>query len=139
MRRALVLAVAAAIALPIAACGGQDDEVEQAVDTYIDAVQDANAGQACDQLTKSAQESIERTLGESGQSCDEAYMTFLSIGGDQPGPLENARIKNVKVDGDSATANVDVDGQNLALQLTKEDGDWKIENPPTTPQDLQGS
>jgi hypothetical protein len=124
-----------ALAAGVSACGGSsgDDksEVQSRVKTIFSGFADKDAGKICDSLSKKYKDRItKRPLGKAGtQSCEKVMGLVLSIGGQQLNQVNETKVADVKLDGDNATADVVYKGGKKGkVVLTKEDGDWLVNN-----------
>jgi len=140
--RATAFAVAATLALGAAACGGSDNDApsggsdqEQAratVETLYAAIADGDAEKVCEQMNEAAQKQMAAGgLGTKSKSCPEAFQKFLDQA-EKAGGLNltlKAKVKSVKVTGDTAVAKVSFGGKgrNGEIPLEKVDGEWKLE------------
>jgi hypothetical protein len=123
----LALLAAAALALP--ACGGGDDkeEAEQTVRDFVKATNDRDADAFCEELV--TQQFLEQATGASGDQAREACKEQLgSVVGIE---LELVEIEKTEIDRDSArvTAVLETQGKQQpprVLRLKKEDGDWRL-------------
>jgi hypothetical protein len=148
MRSAALLG---ALLLTLVACGGESDEeqVERAVTTYLDAFADRDGEEACEQLAFGAQFElfgallIEAPL-EAGKLVpagddvsDEEYRRSVSEAcpkvvekvtgqarGSQLDELRFAEVTDVRIEGDRAFARIA--GATQVPTLEKVDGNWKI-------------
>ena len=147
LRRAATLAVAASLALGTAACGdsgddsgggssadtsGSDQQQARAtVENLYAAIADGDAEKVCEQLNEDAQKQLSAGgLGKESGSCADSFQAFLDQA-EKAGGLNltlKAKVKSVKVTGDSAVAKVNFGGQrNGEIPLQKVDGEWKLE------------
>jgi hypothetical protein len=144
LRRAAALATAATLALGAAACGGSDDDggndtggsdqqqARATVERLYAAIADNDAAGVCEQLNERAQEQLAQGgLGEESGSCEDSFQAFLDEA-EKKGGLNltlKAKVKSVKVTGDTAVAKVSFGGQgrNGEIPLQKVDGEWKLE------------
>jgi ketosteroid isomerase-like protein len=141
--RAVALVTAATLALGAAACGGSDDDSsggggsdqEQAratVENLYAALRDGDAEKVCEQMNEAAQKQIEQGgQADKGDSCAESFQKFLDSA-EKSGGLNlvlKAKIKSVKVKGDTAVATVSFGGKGRSgeIPLEKVDGEWKLE------------
>ncbi len=135
-------ALAAAAAVLAAGCGGSDDQVpttapttkaptgaaEPTVESYIEALRDGDAEAGCALYSEQGvQVSIDRVEGTEyeSQSCEELFGKVASAFEQQ---LEGASAETFVESKKHATVAVKAaDGTSpFALNLTKEDGEWKI-------------
>ena len=122
-----ITALLVAVSLVFAAgCGGsEEDKAKSAVEDYLKAVTKGDGDKACSLITEQTKKNIER--GE--RKCGET-VSALNKG---PGravlkPYEDAKVENVKVNGDRATADIKVNDQTQKVNLRKEGGDWKLDS-----------
>jgi hypothetical protein len=117
----------------LAGCGGGGSDqaaVQQTLTTYLHALADGDGVKACSQLTTSEAIQFAAYVGQQDPQIDSsncaAAISALSgsLGGDGAAKLRNATVDNVKVSGDSATA--DVVGGTTTPQLSKVAGRWFI-------------
>jgi ketosteroid isomerase-like protein len=120
--RALLLLTA--VALGVSACGGvgdsDEDQIRSVTDDFTEAVQDKDAGKLCDSVA------IEKI--PEGKKCEgELSDTFFKA----VGKLEDVKVSEIKVKGDTATAKVaaTVEGKEMKDDgsFKKVDGDWKLD------------
>ena len=91
---------------------------------YKRQVQDGDGGKACGLLTERAKRTIER----SGSRCAEAISSIKSGAANQlASRLKDAEVENVKVKGDTASAEIKLDPITQTVNLVKQDGTWKLE------------
>ena len=112
----------------LAGCGGGNDEeeVEQTIRDFVEAVNTRDADTYCDELI--TEEFRERSTFATGdrarESCKRELKAITGL------RIELDRIGGPKVDGDKATVNVVFrrSGQrvNQKVTLEKDGGDWKI-------------
>ena len=120
MRTLLPLTVLACCAA-LAACGASDeDKVEEAVGSFQQAVQDKDKKAFCDAVTSEQireSDACEKQVKESD---------LESIG-----EVEGIKAEKIKVDGETATAQVSVtvkgERRSDEARFRKIDGDWKID------------
>lgn len=139
--RAVAIATAATLALGAAACGGSDDssssggsDQEQAqatVENLYAAIKDGDPEKVCEQMNEAAQKQMAAGgLGSKSKTCAEAFGKFLDAS-EKAGGLKLtllAKVKSVKVTGDTAVAKVSFGkGRNGEIPLVKVDGEWKLE------------
>jgi hypothetical protein len=127
LTKALPIVVAGGLALGVGACGGSDsDDVKSALEDYNTAVAEKDATKACDLLSDAAK----KTIG--GKSCEDTLKSgFALLNAKQLSAFTETEIKDVKVNGDKATATISfpkgsgVPDQSQAL--VKENGDWHLQ------------
>jgi hypothetical protein len=125
--KTLPLLAAAGLAVGLTACGGSDsDDVKSALQDYNDAVANKDAGKACGLLSDQAK----KTIG--GKSCDTTLKSgFALLNAKQLDAFKSTQIKNVKVNGNKATATITFPkGSGVPDQtqtLVKEGGSWHLQ------------
>lgn len=132
MARALMVAL---LAVLVVGCGGS--QPDQAVRDYLKAIAQRDGGRACDQLSPQLRADIERSPAASraGRSC--ADVMGLASGLDPA--LSTKEVDELAIDvdesGDRATAQLKnpLSRRREALELVKDDGDWKISTLVTRP------
>ena len=124
--RAFLTILLAASALTVAACGeSEEDKAKSSVEDYLKAVENGDGDKACGLVTAQTKKRIER----SGRKCGET-ISSLNQG---PGKtlltaLKGAEVENVKVKGDTATAQIKLKGLTQTVDLQEEDGKWKLKS-----------
>ena len=116
----------------ISACGSSSDkdEIAQTVQMYLAALANGDGAKACDQLTgqqaRAVFEGMVLQLPElRATSCADALSKLSgSLGADEKAALGGAETTNVRVDGDSATA--ELVGGTKTVDLVNADGRWLI-------------
>jgi hypothetical protein len=126
-RRSLIALLLAAVALFAAGCGGSSDQdqAKSAVEDYLAAVTKGDGDKACSLITDQTKKNIER----GGRKCGET-ISALNKG---PGrsvlqAFKDAKVENVKVKGDRATADIKVKTLTQPTNLRKEGGKWKLDS-----------
>jgi hypothetical protein len=127
-KKVLVLPLALLVAaLALAACGGGSSSSggeESAIETAIEESATSEDPKICSEFQTEAFNKSEYAEGNALKQCEEATESGASV-------AESVDISSVKVDGESATAEVEVngsglDGQVLEVGLVEEEGDWKM-------------
>lgn len=129
------LAAAALLALLIfaaAGCDGSDeDQAEDTVLEYVDAVAEGDGAKACEQLTSEGQEAVAE--GDCPKRI-ERLSANLSEG--QRDAFAEAEVVEVTIDGDQGTVRLTTPDQPEddpeaygIVPVEKQDGDWKISPP----------
>jgi Na+-translocating ferredoxin:NAD+ oxidoreductase RnfG subunit len=137
--RAGAVAAALALALVAGGCGGSHkpsdkDQIETTLITYYKAFGSGDSATACNQLAKGTIEELERAAG--GRDCSEVLDQALK----RPdyakiaSKLDGAKVQNVTIAADKATAVIVVPGVAAAggqgvrttFPLKKESRSWKI-------------
>ncbi|HEX3360626.1 MAG TPA: hypothetical protein VHS74_06490 [Solirubrobacterales bacterium] len=127
IKRLLVpLALLALAALAVSACGGGGSSAEDEVTEVIEQAATTKDPSNCTELQ--TLRFTEQNTGESGKaaikSCEESAK--------EEEQAEEAKVSNVSVNGEKATAEVEFIGgslgsQTLAVALVEEDGAWKLD------------
>jgi hypothetical protein len=127
IKRLLVpLALLALAALAVSACGGGGSSAEDEVTEVIEQAATTKDPSNCTELQ--TLRFTEQNTGESGKaaikSCEESAK--------EEEQAEEAKVSNVSVNGEKATAEVEFIGgslgsQTLAVALVEEDSDWKLD------------
>jgi hypothetical protein len=136
LARSLVACLAMlALAAGVTACGGSSSDEKSAVQSRVKTIYSGfanrDAGKICDSFSKEYKDRItKRPLGRAGkQSCEKVMALVLSIGGKQLKQVDQTKVTGVTVDGDNATADVVYKGGKKGkVGLTKENGDWLVNN-----------
>jgi hypothetical protein len=125
-------AVALVLAAGVSACGsgGGDDKakVENRVNGLYDAFAAKDEKKICGSLSDKQKQQITKSSAKSGkkQSCEQVMSFALAFLGNQLKSATDAKVTDVKVDGDKATATVDYKGKKGKLGLSKSGGDWLV-------------
>ena len=137
-RPARMFAVAAAVlalAAGVTACGGGgggDDKtkVEDRVNTLYDSFASKDEKGICSSLSDKQKKEITKSGNRGGkkQSCEEIMKFALAFLGDQLKDAKNAKVTDVKIDGEKATATVEYKGKKGRLGLAEDGGDWLIDD-----------
>jgi ketosteroid isomerase-like protein len=131
MRGAKIAAgsAAALVALALAACGGDgngsdEDQVAEAVESFVQAGNEGDAEAACELLTTDLAERIARA---GGGDCAKALGDFL---GSAEHIETKVRIEEVRVSESRANADVTIfqgdDARQEKVLLVEEDGEWRL-------------
>jgi hypothetical protein len=120
---------ALAVAVIVGGCGGgpsASSQVTSTLKTYLADLAHGNGPAACSELTAAAtQEVANAATGSSAKTCPRAVEEAAKeLKGDEAQTLLDAKVVDVHVDGNSATANLK--GGTRAAHLTKADGRWLI-------------
>ena len=116
----------------IAGCGGTSDteKVEQTVESYLTALADGDGQTACDELSGDGQRDLiamaNSQLPEFGTLDCAAVVEQLngSMGPDEEALLREAKITEVQIEGDIATAMIE--GATVSPELVRFDDRWLI-------------
>ena len=131
--RPAALALGGLLTLALSACGASDArEIEETIKRFNPAAAEGNGAEACDQLTSAAR------APAGGLRCEATIDQLARLGGAQTKRrLAAVEVRNVRVSGDTATAESQIPTQSPAtLQLEKvtrpvfkwkrSNGEWKI-------------
>lgn len=122
----LTSALVALAATGVAACGqSEEDKVRDVLTNVNDAAKSGDTGELCGLLADDALEQAYGAKGDEGKkNCEETLgQNVDALKKDAEGKFE---IKDVKIDGDNATATVTDAEKDNPVKLRKVDGDWKI-------------
>jgi hypothetical protein len=120
-----------ASALALAACGGGgsitsgSDEEGAIVEAVEESATTSDPSKCTELQTQAFNEQEKAASGEEAtEICEEEAAQ-------QESPAKSVDVSNVKIDGETATAEAAIggsalDGQTVELELVKEDGDWKL-------------
>ena len=123
MKKLATIVAASGLALGLSACGGADNEAEQAVLDFGQAVQDEDFKAICDAFDPE----LVKAMEQGGQDCAEGMEENWDQIGDEVPEDAEMDIQESKIDGDTATVTVkDDDDTEQEIPLKKVDGDWKI-------------
>lgn len=147
MRCLLAALTGMGFAVAIAGCGGttvsDTERVTQAIHAYLQAQVAGDGQRACSQLSSSGQRQLvtltskmAKGLAGNRLSCEEAVGLIRGVAGTPLlRALSRARVANVKINGQRASADV-VDGKPMAREhvlLEKIGSAWKITSVPGLP------
>ena len=139
--RTLSIAALAVVALAAPGCGGDDSgaggddesQVRDTVTNYASAVADRDGDKACGYLTDAAREQVEKAAKALKADGCAGVMEKVTEGvssGDRD-KLGSLEVTSVKVDGDHATAQTKVEGEDTdPATLLKEGDEWHIDIDP---------
>jgi copper chaperone CopZ len=121
------LALALVAALAITACGGgssDEDKITEVIEKAATTVDPKN----CTELE--TQRFNEQNSQQQGKAANKACEEEAEAGEEQ---AEGAKVSNVSVNGEKATAEVEFEGgsldsQALEVALVQEEGDWKLDH-----------
>jgi ABC-type glycerol-3-phosphate transport system substrate-binding protein len=113
--------------LGLAACGGGGESDEDKITSTIETAATSSDPAVCGETQTIS--FMEQTTGSSGKDAEKECEAETKSTDDNP---DSVTVSEVKVDGDSATANAafkggSFNGQTLELALAEEDGDWKLD------------
>jgi hypothetical protein len=121
-----------AIAAALAGCGGGSDDADEAkatVGAYLDAFVKGDDAKTCSLMTAKTREDFvrgARPLARTSDCARASSAVRAAAGKKAIDALRGARISDVNVNGNSASAKLTASsGQSIAT-LTKEGGEWKV-------------
>ena len=130
--RAAALIAAALVALP--GCGeSEEDKVADTIQSYLKAFTEGDGEKACGFLSEDTRRAFVAQVGtllrtnDCGRALEQVRKGVRRQALDA---LKEARVSNVKVDGERATATVEARGRSSRTELAKTEGDWKISDVP---------
>ncbi len=127
-KKLLVLPLALIVAMfALTACGGSSNSSggdEAAIESTIEEAATSEDPKICTELQTETWNKQEHPEGNSLKECEEVTESGENI-------AESVNISNVSVNGESATAEVEItgtglEGQVLEVELAKEEGGWKM-------------
>lgn len=123
MKKLATIVAASGLALGLSACGGADNEAEQAVLDFGEAVQDEDFKAICDAFDPEFVKQVEAA----GEDCAKMFEDNWDQMGDEVPEDAEMDIQDSEIDGDNATVTVKNDeDKEEDIKLKKVDGDWKI-------------
>ena len=134
MRRAAVLACLLSLSVTAAACGGGDDtgDARKAAQGYVTTLGKRDGAGTCARMTKDLQQQFTAAVVRAdksfqGRSCPQVMQAALdTIPPAQLRQFAQAKISDLKVDGDSGTFRYTLGTINVDGKVAKEGGDWKV-------------
>jgi hypothetical protein len=132
MRR-VALAACLLATVGLAACGGNDEEgARKAAEGYVATLGKRDGAGTCRRMTKSLQRQFTDAVVRSapqfrGRPCGQVMQTALdTIPAAQLRQFGQAKIDDLKVDGDRGTFRYTLGKIRVNGKVAKEDGDWKV-------------
>jgi hypothetical protein len=124
--RCVLTILLAVSAVTVTACGqSEEDKAKSSVQDYLSAVRDGDGNKACGLVTAATKKRIER----SGRPCPDTISSLnQGAGKTLLTALKDAKVQNVKVNGDTGTAQIKLRGLTQTVSLHKEDGKWKLQS-----------
>jgi hypothetical protein len=122
-----------ALALPFGACGGDggsdENAVKDAVNGLNGALADEDEEKVCDSLSKQGKEQVTESGGRAGKrvTCESILRLGFAFTDTFKG-ARDAKVTDVQVDGNEATATVEFKRKTGDVSLVKEDGEWKLDD-----------
>ncbi|MFN2617172.1 MAG: hypothetical protein ABR581_08610 [Thermoleophilaceae bacterium] len=124
----LVPAAVLALTLGLAACGGSSED-KQAVKKRVEGFQAAlganDPAKVCGALTKTRRGTLTRQA-RGAKNCGEAMRVAFVVQGGAFKNAGKAEVKDVRIDGENASASVTYGGRRADVTLSKEGGRWLI-------------
>jgi hypothetical protein len=122
-------AAAVAVTILVAGCGGgssASSQVTSTIKSYLADIANGNGPAACNQLSTAAKQQLAGASASFGaKTCPQAVLdASKELKGDEKQTLLKAKVIDVHVNGDTATANLK--GGTRAAHLTKIGGRWLI-------------
>jgi hypothetical protein len=124
-------AVALALALGPAACGGSGNDkqaVKDRVNTFDRALGGKDPKGVCASVSSTIKRRLTRTPsgGRGPTTCEAALRLQFLLAGNLFKNLAKTKVSQVQIDGDQAQATISYRGRKERLGLAKQDGDWLI-------------
>jgi hypothetical protein len=134
MRRLALVACLLCLPLAAAACGGGDDtaEARKAAEGYVTTLGKRDGAGTCERMTGGLQRQFTAAVVKAdprfrGKSCPEVMQAALdTISPAQLKQFSQAKIDNLKLDGDKGTFRYTLGKIRVDGRVAKEDGDWKV-------------
>ena len=134
MRRLVLVACLLCLPALAAACGGGDDNADarKAAEGYVTTLGKRDGAGTCARMTKSLQRQFTDAVVKAdarfrGRGCAEVMQAALdTIPPAQLKQFSEAKIDNVKLDGDKGTFRYTLGKIGVDGRVAKEDGDWKV-------------
>ncbi len=132
MRRASAILAAAAIV--VAGCGGSaEDRAGSTVHGYLDAFVDGDGARACSLMASAVRADFVARMRRDMKTSD-CGIAIDRIH-NQAGPrvlraLKHAKVSDVQVRGETATARITSGSSSTVTTLLREHGEWRISVPP---------
>jgi hypothetical protein len=131
---------ALAVAVVLGGCGGGDEKdvpdsqaARDAVAGFAKAFAAGDGAKACDLLAPGARDAfVKRAQTATGSDdCATSMKRVAELAGESvTGPFGSATVTEVKVSGATATAKLTAAGHPTVVNLSKQDGDWKLNGVP---------
>lgn len=146
MNRLRLAVVSALVTVSVAGCGSDTGSTDKQSDSqqitavakqYETALRDGDWERACDSLSRRANAEVASAavpLGAKGSGCAAAFAAIDKVPGNDLQRIDpdKARVADIKINGDRATAKVTptFDNSDPAARFVREGGDWKIDTDP---------
>jgi hypothetical protein len=133
MRRLALVACLLCLPAAAAACGGDDtSEARKAAEGYVTTLGKRDGAGTCARMTEGLQRQFTDAVVKAdsrfrGRSCPQVMQAALdTIPPAQLKQFSDAKIDNLKVDGDKGTFRYTLGKIRVDGRVAKEDGDWKV-------------
>ena len=134
MRRLVTVACLLCLPAVTAACGGGDDSADarKAAEGYVTTLGKRDGAGTCSRMTKGLQRQFTDAVVKAdarfrGRACPEVMQAALdTISPAQLKQFSEAKIEDLKLDGDKGTFRYTLDSIRVDGRVAKEDGDWKV-------------
>jgi predicted lipid-binding transport protein (Tim44 family) len=129
--RSLPLAVAFAAALALGGCGGGGDDEgptdspEAVLEELQEAAEDGDGERLCALFTSNGIDNIEEN--RDGEDCEDQVEAGHLSQHDDVEDVADFEVVDVDESGDEAEATVEFDGEEEAVELVEQGGEWKID------------
>jgi putative lumazine-binding protein len=133
VRRAALAAAAAAAVLAGCGGGGERDAVRDTVQAYLDSFVKGDAAKTCSLMTEKTREEFVKGARPLAPTRDCATATIAvraAAGRKAIDALREAKISEVRVNGNSASAKLKASSGESVATLTKQGGEWKVSSAP---------
>ena len=117
--------------LALSACGdgaGKERAIRKTVESYYAAFAAKDAASVCGSMSDSAKRQMDEAPGTAGKGCEQVMRLVFSSVGSRLDVLREARVADVAINGDRATATVDFRNQAGRLGLVREGERWKVDD-----------
>jgi hypothetical protein len=104
---------------------GEEKEVANTLEEAWVAIEDGEFARACELSTQQAVQLAEKAFGSCEKSLEQIE-PLLDIGGEKD--FTKLEVVSVEIDGETATADWELEGDSFTDTLTFEDGVWKLES-----------
>lgn len=120
-RRLALLTAGAVLVVGGAACGGSDEgAVREAVQAYTTAAEEGDVEALCEV-------GAEAVGARDEEQCVNVLGPLYSTPRPEGSGPEFGEVAEIQIDGDTATAELPINGEPGTFSLHEQDGDWKIE------------
>jgi hypothetical protein len=134
MRRLVLVACLICLPAVTAGCGGGDDSADarKAAEGYVTTLGKRDGAGTCARMTKGLQRQFTDAVVQAdarfrGRRCPEVMQAALdTISPAQLKQFSEAKIEDLKLDGDKGTFRYTLDKIRVDGRVAKEDGEWKV-------------